>query len=169
MGESRIIRHGKINERIHSMPDDLLGARVVGWMNSEGANHFQKSAWLVMAITHNGVVKTTASDDEFEPTTLQKDLARKICKFVNQNCSHGGAWLVGYFGQMFYMFWKDRDGDIQIPLEFHQPTHVLMGWSNNDIAEHCEQALTRWAEHHEALELARNQTKKVAQGERLSS
>lgn len=165
----RIIREGKINENIHTMPDELLGARVVGWVNSEGEQHFKKSAWWVMAITHNGVVKTTVSDDEFEPTTLQKDFARKICKYVNQNCAHGGAWLVGYFGEMFYMVWKDRDGDIQLPIEFPHPPHVLMGWSNETFAEHCEQALTRWVEWHEAMDYSRSQTKKVAQGQKLDS
>lgn len=164
---SKILTLDKINEHVHDLNDQWLGARVVGWMNSEGAEHFQKTAWWIMAIYANGLVRTVQSDPSWEPPLLAKDLARKLCRYINKECAHGGAWLVGYFGEMLYFLWKDKDGDIQVPLEFLKPLHVLLGWTNEDFAEHCDQALTRWVEWHESMEYGRGQQKRLAQGERL--
>ena len=156
-------------EHTHNLPEDWLRARVVGWMNAEGVQNFQKTWWWILAITGEGQVRTAQSDPERAPTLLSQDMARRICVYINRECAHGGAWLVGYFGEMLYLLWKDWDGDIQIPIEVPKPLHMLLGWSMNDFAEHCEQAVSRWVEFHKNMDYGRNQQKKVAQGEKLGS
>ena len=165
----KIIVDEKLNEAIHELPENWLRARVRGWMN---LNESPDQDWWVGTYTADGRwIWASSNQDTYTPLMHRVEFARRVCRFINKNCAHGGAWLAGWIrgGHEFYLLWKDPDGDIQIPLEFGQPFTVLNGWTNNDIAEHCEQAHAVWVEWHRNLDKTGSQEKKLAQGEQVSA
>lgn len=157
----------RAEQNTHNLPDKWLGARVSGWMFSEAKG----SEWWICAVQTDGKWRY-ASFPEGDACQLHHDhreLARKVCRFLNRECSHGGAWLAGWIGQQFYMLWKDADGDIQIPIECPVPFERFKTWEMNDFAEHAEQAHRIWMEWHYRMEYGHGQRVKLAQGERLSA
>jgi len=152
-------------QNTHGLPDAWLGARVRGWMFEEARG----AQWWICALQMDGKWRYASFP---EPCLLHNDhreMARKICRFVNKCSSHGGAWLAGWIGQQFYLLWKDRDGDLQIVEEFPLPMERLKAFEMEDFAEHCEQMIAKWKEWMYGMEHSRNQRVRLAQGESISA
>lgn len=157
-------------QNLHSLPDQWLGARVRGWMFDEAKG----SNWWVCGILADGRFKYASHPENAPMHADWRDHARRICRHVNRHAAEGGTWLAGYIGQMFYLLWKDRDGDIQIPIEFGaagvpMPLPRFLAYSMDDFAQQCLSAIEVWREHQYRLDMSRDQQIKLAQGQRISS
>jgi hypothetical protein len=154
---------------MHELPEQWLRSRVRGWMElceSPGL------AYWVGTYTADGTWIYCSSDrDLYLPKTYRQVYAQNVCKFLNQQCNFGGAWLAGWFrgGKEFYLLWKDADGDLQIPIESDKPFIVLQRWGLADWEKHACTAYSVWAERQKLLEIRSKDTVKVAQGERPSN
>ena len=110
-----IVLDGKISDKnTHSLPTEWLGARLVAWMFDEAGG----SKWWLCALTCEGDYRYASHDNQHKPPLDHVEYARNVNRFVNRVANHGGAWVTGWFDDVrFYMLWKDKDGDLQIPIE----------------------------------------------------
>ena len=164
---------------VHTLPEEWLRARVRGWLTQEneyktglnGSATIKTAGWWGCTFTAEGkFLEVDGGDEPYHPSLLEYDLARRVCRFVNRECNHGGAWIVAWClgGKRFYLVWKDNDGDFQVPIECDLPLHRYLGWSMNDWAEHASQAYSVWCEWHAQMEYTNGQQVKLAQGEKSS-
>lgn len=164
----RILVDEKLNESVLELPENWLRSRVRAWMDSTESPDMD---WWIGSYTPEGTwIWASSGKNSYTPLMHRIDFARRICKYVNRDCNNGGAWLAGWIrnGREFYLLWKDPDGDIAIPMEFPQPFNTLVGWNNEDFAEHCAQAHATWVEWHKNMEYSRNQQRKLAQGDTVA-
>lgn len=164
---SRIIVADKINEHLHRLPEAWLRSRVRGWMNDESPG----LAWWIGGYTDTGTWLWCSSGvDTYMPKQFRVDYARNVCAHLDREVSLGGAWLAGWArgGREFYLLWKDWDGDIKCVVEADKPFIALMKYDMGHWERVCSQALTTAGQWDRALDLARFQQKKLAQGEKLS-
>lgn len=162
----------KIDERVHDLPENWLRTRMRGWMALEESPN---RAWWIGTYTSEGNWIWASQDvlgqtDRFIPMQHRINYARSVCRHVNRECAHGGAWFAGWCmgGRTFILIWKDPDGDIQLSLPCDRPFTIIQGWTLDDWAEHCEQAWQMWCERLDALELAHDQVKKLGQGQQMN-
>ena len=149
----------------HNLPTKWLRARVAGWMWSicEGFD------WWVCAITRTGEFAYASSDGELVdiPCNDQTEYARKVVRYLNQHCCHGGAWLAGWIGKrQFVLVWKDADGDIKINNTCDVPWEQIRDWDMEDWAEQAEQALAVHHEMHRKMGWSQSEQINLAQGEK---
>lgn len=151
-----------INKKVHHLPDTLLTARAVRWMNSETNKN-----WWIMSFTSEGVPLSASSSKEYSPSLNRQLFAKQVCEYVNLQNNAGGAWMAGYvdkdYPEQFYLLWKDFDGDIRIPIEFPQPFSVLQEkWSLDNFLNHTVEALGALKEYEYAMAFSENQVKSLA-------
>lgn len=151
----------------HSLTDELLRARVRGWMNLEAGGH---DFWIGTHTTEGRWIHCASRRDTYAPSSEKRAFAMRVCLHINKQLTMGGAWLCGWLldGSRFYLLWKDPDGDIQIPIECDKSFAHISEWELDAWSRLCFEALTAWAEIHAGPELARGQGKLVAQGEQVS-
>jgi hypothetical protein len=163
-----IIVADRISDAGHEMPETWLRARVRGWMQlvESGGMDF----WIGTYTDDGKWIWCSSANDTWAPSVARQEYARRVCAVLNREAAHGGAWLVGWTkgGREFYLLWKDKDGDIQIPIECNKPFFILSKWSPQDWVRQAEVAIGIWKEWKRDLELADGQEKKVAQGEPVS-
>jgi hypothetical protein len=168
-----IIVTDKIEAPGHVMPEEWLRSRVRGWMMHENQlPDGQVLAFWIGAYTADGQWIYCSSDaDSWAPQGYRQEYARRVNAHLNRECAFGGAWLTGWVrgGREFYLLWKDKDGDLQIPMECDKPFIALGKWSVEDWERQAVTAWNAWREFHKNLELGKGQEKKVAQGERTSA
>lgn len=165
----RLITDERLNQAVHEMPEQWLRARVRGWMElSESPN---LDYWIGTYTAEGKWISCSSRDNAFAPLQHRIDYARRLCRHVNKACAHGGVWLVGWIrgGHEFYLLWKDQDGDLRCPIECDRPFTALVGWSFYNWEQHCNGAIEMVLEHDRYLELKAGQSKKLAQGERVSA
>ena len=151
-------------DRLHSLPDKWLGARAVGWMFSETTGD-----WWLTSFTGDGKQVCASSRPNFIPCAEKQERAKSICRYINKHANNGGAWLAGYLSkdlpQEFYLLWKDRDGDIQIPIEFPQSFEELRDkWALDDFLFQADMAISQWGDHMSSLELSNAQRGSLVAG-----
>lgn len=144
--------------KLHNLPDSWLTARATQWMFSETQGH-----WWLTAYTGDGHPLYASHPQHYLPGPEERDFAAKVCKYVNKHASFGGAWMAGFLSkdrpQQFYLLWKDKDGDIHIPIEFPQKLRTLMDkWTPDDFLYHADMAINIWNDNRKALELTSSQT-----------
>lgn len=160
----------RTDQNLHALPDAWLGARMRGWMFDEAKG----SHWWICAIQADGKFRYASFPEDAAMHNDWREHARKVCRHMNKHASLGGAWLCGYIGQMFYMLWKDADGDIQIPVEFGadgvpMPLSRFLEHGMDDFLEHGLQAHAVWKEHQYRIDHSKNQRRALAQGDRVSA
>ena len=152
----------------HQMPEAWLRARVRGWMN---INESPGLAFWIGTYTAEGKwIYCSSNEDRWLPAQFRIDYAMRVAKHLNQQVPFDGAWLVGWVrgGREFYLLWKDKNGDIQIPIECDKPFVVIRNWLPTDWEHIAATAHLKWVEWQKSLELTRSQQKMVAQGEAVS-
>lgn len=154
-------------ERLHSLPDSWLGARVVGWMYSETPGN-----WWVTGYLSDGKMKCASSKVGYAPSMLKQEFALKVLRAVNRHCNFGGAWLAGFLDkdylEEFYLLWKDEDGDIRIPIEYPCPFESLLGCKLDKFCEDAAEAHPIYTEWKRDMDYSKSQLVKRAQGEKES-
>lgn len=159
----------KIDAPGHHMPEAWLRSRVRGWMESIES---PGEAYWIGAYTAEGLwIYCSSERDSWAPQGYRQDYARKVNAHLNRQCQFDGAWLTGWVrgGREFYLLWKDKDGDLQIPIEANKPFISLSKYTVEDWERHACTAWATWSEHHKNLELGKGQNKLVAQGEKTSA
>lgn len=156
-------------QNLHALPDEWMGARVRGWMMVEAKG----SDWWICGIQRDGRFRYASFPETAAMHEDHREHARKVCRHINKHAALGGTWLCGYIGQMFYMLWKDQDGDIQVPIEFGadgmpMPLNRFLEHDMDDFAEHCLQAHGVWFRLHARIEYKAGQQVKLAQGQQAS-
>jgi len=157
-------------QNLHRLPDSWLGARVRGWMFTEAKG----SHWWVCGILASGQFKHASYPEDAPMHQDWREHARRVCRHVNRHAAEGGTWLAGYIGQMFYLLWKDADGDIQIPIEFGadgnpMPLARFHAYTMDDFAQQCLVAIDVWKEHQYRIAAVKSQGVKLAQGQQASA
>ena len=152
----------------HNLPEQWLRARVRGWME---LNESPGLAYWVGTYTSDGKwIWCSSRESRWTPAQFRVEFAMKVCKHLNRMIPHGGAWLTGWVqgGRVFYMLWKDRDGDIQIPIECDKPFVALRNWAVEDFERLAGTAWATWLEWKKRAQFSPKQQKMVAQGEPVS-
>ena len=164
----RIEPADRIDERVHGMPENWLRTRMRGWMDIEESPGL--SWWIGTYTTEGKWIWASSNENSFVPMQHRIDYARRVCRHVNRECSHGGAWFTGWSmgGATFILIWKDPDGDIQLSAPCDRPFTIIQGWALEDWAEHCEQMWQMWCERLDAIELKKSQSAKLAQGQSMN-
>ncbi len=157
-------------QNLHALPDAWLGARVRGWMFDEAKG----SHWWVCAIQADGRFRYASFPENAPMHEDWRDFARRVCRHVNRCAAEGGTWLAAYIGQMFYLVWKDRDGDIQTCIEFGSngspmPLSRFLAYSMDDFAQQALAAIEVWREHMYRVGVSKAQQRALSQGDRVSA
>lgn len=142
--------------RLHNLKDQWLTARAVQWMFSETNGH-----WWLTTYTGDGKQLFAADKLNYKPSFEARELASRVCKYVNKHANYGGAWMAGYLSkdrpEEFYLLWKDSDGDLRVPIEFPFDLKELQGWKLDDFLFHADMALHMFREDEAKLELSKAQ------------
>lgn len=142
--------------RLHKLPDKWLTARATAWMFSETTGH-----WWLTTYTSDGKQLFAADKLNYKPSFENRELASRVCKYINKQANYGGAWMAGFLSkdrpEEFYLLWKDSDGDIHIPIEFPFALKDLQEWKLDDFLFHADMAIHMWKEDRAKLELSRAQ------------
>lgn len=157
-------------QNLHNLPDAWLGARMRGWMFAEAKG----SHWWLCALKADGQFKYASFPENAPMHDDWREFARRICRHVNKHAAEGGAWLAGYIGQMFYLIWKDKDGDLQTCVEFGangmpMPLSRFLDFTPDDFAQQCLVAIDVWREHQYRVDMTRSQGVNLAQGQQASA
>jgi hypothetical protein len=176
----------RITNATHSLPTEWLMATLVPHMFTEAGWVFQRlddatnlpdlnspvikagTKWYVCALLADGKIierwypKITGLRKE------QMDFAHNVLRYLNSQCNFGGAWITGWLNDFheFYLCWRDKDGDIQIPMQVADRWFQIKDWDLNDWAEHASQAHAQWLEFQRTMEWGKTELVKAAQGER---
>ena len=150
------------------MPEAWLRARVRGWMNQQESPGL--AFWIGTYTAEGKWIYCSSDDDRWIPAQFRVDYAMKVAKHLNQQVPFDGAWLVGWVrgGREFYLLYKDKDGDIQIPIECDKPFIAIRNWTPTNWEHMAATAHLKWVEWQKSLEFSRMQQKRVAQGEPVS-
>lgn len=163
----KIVVADRIEGNIHTLDEKWLRSRVRGWMHLESP---ELDFWIGSYTAEGKWIFCSSRADGWRPSDLRVAYALKVCRHINKNLAGGGAWLVGWIrgGRTFYLLWKDKDGDIQIPIEAEKPFGELERYGLDTWLRHCSEAVLVWSEWKKNLELGAGQAKSVAQGEKVS-
>lgn len=149
------------------MPEQWIRARARAWLENHESPG--KMYWVGTYVGKHWVF-CASHRDSYRPPSYRVAYALRICQYLNRECAHGGVWLAGWIknATVFYLLWKDPDGDIAIPIECEKPFMLIKGWDNETWAEHAEQAWALWSERNKQLEIKPGQQVKLAQGQQPS-
>jgi len=151
--------------RTHSLKDEWLQARLWGWFEREETTR----AW-VCVLREGGKWNYWQRGDGMPPPIDKRTYARTIVSFLNRELHFDGAWVGGWMDEgwkRFYLLWKDRDGDIQFPIDTatDQRWSQFRHWGVDVWGEHAASALSLWQSAQETLEVRPDQQMKLAQGQ----
>ena len=158
----------RIYGRTHSLRDEWLMARLSAWFNVDVES---PKVWI--AVLHEGGKWFYWSKSGGQPPVDKRDYARRVVSFLNKECHHDGAWLGGWTDEgfkRFYLLFKDRDGDIQFPIDTatELPWRELRRWALEDWGNLATGAFEQYVAAIKALELTEGQAVKLAQGQKLN-
>ncbi|MDP2621807.1 MAG: hypothetical protein Q8P46_16800 [Hyphomicrobiales bacterium] len=155
-------------EQLHRMPEQWLRARVRGWMEINESPDFLY--WIGTYTADGKWIFCSSNADRWAPKDYRQLYAQEVCRHLDRQCAFGGAWLAGWVqgGRVFYMLWKDKEGDIQIPIECDKPFIALQKYTLSDWERHCCSAYKVYSEWKRDLEMTNSQQVNVAQGEKTS-
>ena len=148
----------------HDMPTEWMASRVVPWM----FDNAHASTWWVAALTKDGKFIHATHDGEniYAPSRHKQKYAHEMCEAMNKQAGYGGAWVVGWLNDMvFYMIWKDPDGDIQVENICEKAWRIIKHWEKDVWIAHAHNMYASWYTWMEAMDLE-DKTIKLAQGEK---
>lgn len=103
----------------------------------------------------------------------QNDHATKLVRLLNYELHHDGSWAVmwtlpGFDGipTELRMAFQDVDGDVQLVVESDRKPADLLANGPISHLNNCEKAYQEWREHMKVVDVQKNQTIKMGQGER---
>lgn len=157
-----------VGDKVHDLNEGWLRSRVRGWLELVESPNL--AYWVGCYTPEGRWIFCSSERDHWAPKSYRQEYAMRVCRHVNKQASHGGAWLVGWIrgGREFYLCWKDNQGDIQIPIECDKPFVALMHFTDFDWENHCNHAFSVYSEQQRALELTKSQQVNVAQGQKTS-
>lgn len=153
----------------HKLKDEWLSSRLVAWFLAEA----ESKCWVCMLRT-DGVWHYWMKDPGTvsQPNAYKRDYARSVVRYLNKHLHMDGAWVGGWMDdgfKRFYLLWKDKDGDIQFPIDTSGEVRWsdLRNWAMEDWGNHATQAFQQWkcametvdAQPHQQLKLAQGQTR----------
>ena len=151
--------------KTHKLPDEWLLSRLVPWFLCETES---KHIWCVYMSESGKWGEWMRDTSKAPPNTDQRHYAREVVRYLNADYNFDGAWIAAWFGddwRTFYLIWKDRDGDIQIPIECELSWRRIKGWSVHDWGAQATAAYESWLDTQRVLELSELETIKRAQGQ----
>ncbi len=152
-----------VHGRTHGLEDCWLTSRLVPWFHVETLD---PRVWVCVLTTGGKWIYWT-KDGHSEPDIHKRDYARTVVRYLNKHCHFDGAWVGAWTDgwQTFYLLWKDRDGDIQFPIDSTLPWRELRGWAPDVWGKQASAAHEIWRDSVKVLELKAEQTRKLAQGQ----
>lgn len=108
------------------------------------------------------------------PIPEQKMFGADMVTVLNRHLHHDGAWLIEFTDptsmgpintalyQKFIIFWMDKDGDVQFPIEDDRAFHEVLANGPDAMIEKCEGAWQTWSWQSKVLDLKEHQTTKKA-------
>lgn len=162
---SSLILSDRGDQNTHSLPTAWLVSRLVPWMVAESAG----GHWWACVLTNDGKFLSATHDGGLTlPSEDRMKMGRDVCRHLNRQVNFGGAWQCAWIDQMrFYMLWRDRDGDIQIPIEVDLGFDRIRTWPLETWENHAVGAWDQWREFHANMEYSKSQLVRLAQGERV--
>ncbi len=163
---SLVLVGNRIGKAMHSVKDELIGARLLGWMvrESNGAN------WWVAGVAGDGrlLAWDSSAQGHIEPPKEKKYYAIRVITALHQLGELPGTWLVGWLDdcKRFYLLYKDQDGDIQIPIECDKSWLVIREWEMDTWVKMAVGAYGQWLEFHENMEYSKGQKIMLAAGQK---
>lgn len=112
-----------IDGRSHDLPDEVLGAKLVAFLEDEANGR----SWTAAVVRSNGTFHLKLSQHQAgafvkRPSFEQTEYMRMLCLRLNREMANGGAWVCAWFDDACWgIFWKDSDGDIQFAVENEEP------------------------------------------------
>jgi hypothetical protein len=163
-----LIVSDRIEDAGHALPEAWLRSRVRGWMNLVESPDLDY--WIGSYTADGKWIYCSSNKDTWGPQPYRQEYARKVVAHLNRTVSAGGAWLAGWIrgGRMFYLLWKDADGDLKCPIECDKPFVVLRNYTVADWERMATVALGVTSEWEKNMEYGKGQQVKRAQGERPS-
>ena len=155
MTGNRIILGDTGDQNLHHVPTEWLINRMVPWMFAEADG----GDWWVCVLTRDGKYLTATHDGgSTVPTDDRCKFARDVCRHLNKHVNQGGAWQCAWIDQArFYMLWRDKDGDIQIPIEMDLGFDRVKEWGLETWETHAAAAWEQWAEFHKNIDASASQ------------
>lgn len=151
--------------RTHGLRDEWLKARLLEWFERES----QSKAWICI-LREGGRWHYWQKGGGFSPIADKRSYARNVIQYLNRHVNFDGAWVGGWMGEgwnQFYLLWKDRDGDIHIPID--TPPELkwreMRSWGPDVWAEHASNAHTGWQAAQQVVGATADQQIKLAQGQ----
>jgi hypothetical protein len=125
---------------LHTLPEQWLRARFRGWLTMIESPDL--NFWAGCYTADGKWICCSSNQDGWHPNDRRMNYAMNVNRHINRHASHGGAWMTGWIkgGHVFYLCWKDPDGDIQIPIECDKPFVVLKNYTHFDWERHCNAA-----------------------------
>jgi hypothetical protein len=158
--------HDNVSGATHSVPAEWVASRMVSWMMEESEGR----PWWVTGLTPHGKFIHANFPESYFPKPERQAYAHHICYELNKQLHYGGTWLAGWLhgGNRFYLLWKDRDGDIQIPIDCDKPWHIIRQWPVDSWLNNANAAYETWFQIMEQIEANQDQTVKLAQDRPLN-
>lgn len=156
----------RIHGSTHGLKDEWLSSRLLAWFMLESGS----LCWTCTLRTDGTWRYWTKVIGQAEPDTYKRDYARKVVAYLNKNLSFEGAWLGAWMDtgwNRFYLLWKDRDGDIQFPIDTAGEITwaELQTWSMEDWGNHVSNAHAIWVDTVKTIDAQPDQQLMLAQGQ----
>lgn len=153
----------------HHLDDKWLSSRLIAWLMLEA----DSKCWACMLRT-DGVWHYWQKTNATPPNAHKRNYARSVVRYLNKHLHHDGAWVGAWMDdgwKRFYLLWKDRDGDIQFPIDTAGEVRweELNKWTMEDWGNHATAAFTNWRCAMEAIGATPDQQVKLAQGQGVLS
>jgi|GEM_PF-3432441 len=150
----------------HNLKDEWLSSRLVAWFYTEAGT----KCWACM-LRSDGKWHYWQKDQGMTPPNAHKrDYARAVVRYLNKHLHFDGAWVGAWMDdgyKRFYLVWKDRDGDIQFPIDTAGEVRwdEMNKWGMEVWGNHATQAFQQWGHAMEAIGATPDQQLKLAQGQ----
>lgn len=151
--------------KTHKVPDEWLLSRLVPWFFAETMS---TRIWVCYQSETGKWGRWMLNPDLGPPTRDRQYYAERAVAYLNANYNFDGAWVAAWLGdewRTFYLLWKDRDGDIQIPIECELGWRVIKEWEVEDWGNQAVVARESWLNTQRVLALSEMETIKRAQGQ----
>ena len=150
----------------HNLKDEWLSARLVAWFLENGG----ATCWVCMLRTDGVWHYWMPNKKGSPPNAYKRDYARSVVRYLNKHLHFDGAWVGAWMDagwKRFYLVWKDRDGDIQFPIDTagELSWDEMKSWEMEVWGQHAAQAIEQWKHAMQAIDARPEQQLKLAQGQ----
>lgn len=157
-------RYFDYGARIHTLRDRWFIAGLKGFLDRECGKH-----WHAVLIRKNGkgVFQPAHHWLPWVPDGERQEWLRDCVVALNVEVHWHGAWVGAWLDPNHWKFlWLDKDGDLQLTFEGNRPWERVKREGLDNIVGQGDEAIRKWIEIMQALELREDQMIKAAQGQR---